>query len=131
MVKFKAFTSMGVIALLSFALSGCVSESYSYDGYRDYGPAYGGFYSGPEVVYRNGPRYNSRYYRDNRYYRDRSYRDRSYRERTRARPERRADYSRPTDRSNRRIIVAPSNNQPNGASVNSGAIRIIKRESHN
>ncbi|MDH7791438.1 hypothetical protein QBD00_002348 [Ochrobactrum sp. AN78] len=131
MAIFKAFTSMGVIALLSFALSGCVSESYSYDGYRDYGPAYGGFYSGPEVIYRSGPRYNSRYYRDNRYYRDRSYRDRAYRERNRPRPEGRADYNRPINRSDKRLIVVPTNNQPNGSAENQGRMRLFKRESHN
>ncbi len=131
MIKFKAFTSMGVIALLSFALSGCVSESYSYDGYRDYGPTYGGLYSGPEIIYRSGPRYNSRYYRDNRYYRDRSYRDRSYRDRNRSRPERRTDYSRPTNRSDKRLIVVPSGNQPSGTAESQGRMRLFKRESHN
>lgn len=136
MINFKAFTSMGVIALLSFSLSGCVSESYSYDGYRNYGPAYGDFYSGPDIIYRSGPRYNSRYYRDDRYYRHRSYRDRSYRdrsdrERTRPRPEQRTDYSRPANRSDKRLIVVPRNDQSNDTSVNSGAVRIIKRESQN
>lgn len=131
MANFKPLTSIGVIAVLSFALSGCVSETYSYDGYRNDRPSYGGFYSGPEVVYRAGPRYNSRYYRDDRSYRERSYRDRPYRERTRSRPERPADYSAPTPRPDRRRIIVPSSDQPNNAPDNQGVMRIIKRESHN
>lgn len=126
MGNFKAFTSISVIALLSFALSGCVSESYSYDGYRNYDPSYGGYYSGSDVIYRSGPRYNSRYYRDNRYYRNDS-----YRERARSRPERRPENTRPTYRSDKRLIVVPSSNQSTDTPNNSGPMRIFKRESHN
>lgn len=65
----KALVSTATIALLSLFLSGCVSDSYYYDGYRDSGPSYG-HYERSAVIYRTGPRYRSRHHRNDRYYRD-------------------------------------------------------------
>src|SRR5690606_35403699 len=76
----KALVSAATVALLSLVLSGCVSDSYYYDGYRDYGPAYGR-YESSAVIYRTGPRYRSQHYRSGRYYRD----DRPRRDRREAR----------------------------------------------
>ena len=137
MAIIKAFTSIGTVIVLSFTLAGCVSESYSYDGYRDYGPSYGGYYSGSAITYRNNPRYDSRYYRDRRYYRSDRWRNDS----GRPRPERRDDYARPpvqrptqrpeqVQRPEQPRVVAPRGNEP-GYTQYSNGMRIIKRESQN
>lgn len=136
MTIFKALTSISTVIVLSFTLAGCVSESYSYDGYRDYGPSYGGYYSGSGITYRNGPRYDSRYYRDRRDHRSDRWRNDSRRPgRDRndgyARPAVQRPEPRPQQASRRdqRLIVVPQVNQ--GNSENSNGVRFIKRESHN
>jgi len=137
MTIFKALTSISTVIVLSFTLAGCVSESYSYDGYRDYGPSYGGYYSGSGISYRNGPRYDSRYYRDRREYRSDRWRNDS----RRPRRERNDAYARPpvqrpvqrpeqVSRPEQPRIVAPRGNQ-GGYTEYSNGMRIIKRESQN
>jgi len=137
MTIFKALTSISTVIVLSITLAGCVSESYSYDGYRDYGPGYGGYYSGSAITYRNSPRYDSRYYRDRRDYRSDRWRNdsrRTGRERNDgyARPPVQRPVQRPeqVSRPNQRLIVVPRVNQ-DGSTENSNGMRFIKREPHN
>lgn len=80
-----------IISAVSFVfmaalLAGCMGSPYN-DGYRNYEPSYGGYYGGSTVVYRSGPRYNSRYYRDDRYYKGRHYRRGDNYNRPRQRPD--------------------------------------------
>lgn len=69
MFKLKRIIPIASVVLLSFVVSGCVSDSY-YGSGGYYGPSYGGYYGGGAVVYNSGPKYHSRQYRDNKYYRN-------------------------------------------------------------
>jgi len=93
MANMKKISSSVAVVLLSLGLAGCMGSPYN-DGYRNYEPSYGGYYGGSAVVYRSGPRYDSRYYRNDRYYR--------------GPPSRRGDnYYRPSQRPNNRPDERP------------------------
>lgn len=134
----KTFFSAVSIILLSVFLSGCVSESYSYDGYRDYGPYYSGRYSGSGIVYRTGPRMRPGDYRhDGRY--DRRHRSGDPRREARHdRPERRPDSTppraRPNDRNrtdDRRRFVRPNADERRYIPNESGQRMGLPRDRHN
>lgn len=122
----KALVSAATVALLSLVLSGCVSDSYYYDGYRDYGPAYGR-YESSAVIYRTGPRYRSQHYRSGRYYRD----DRPRRDRREARsPNRPREAERNTRGRDRPEYKRPEVNrstEPGNPILNEYRSRIIQR----
>jgi len=145
MVGFRSLLQLSTIVVAATLLTGCVSESYDYDGYRNYGSGYDGYYSGSAVVYRSGPRYDryDRYDRYNRYDRyDRYNRPRDPRRPDRANNDRPGREGRPqvtpprpqpeaSYQSVRRGVVLREADRIEPANPGQQPARILRRESHN
>lgn len=132
MITIRKIFSAASIGLLSVVLMGCVGDPY-YGGSGGYGQSYGGYYGGSAVVYRSGPRYDSRRYRNDRYYRDNNYRRGERHERPsrrpdyqNTRPDRRPD-ARPDNRPARPQLVRPMNNDNKANWVRPDGFQPIKR----
>lgn len=132
MIAMRKIFSAASIGVLSLVLMGCVGDPY-YGGNSGYGQSYDGYYGGSAVVYRSGPRYDSRRYRNDRYYRDNNYRRGEHHERPsrrpdyqNTRPDRRPD-ARPDSRPNRPPYVGPNNDDRNPNFIASDGFVPIKR----
>jgi hypothetical protein len=141
MVRFRSLLQLSTIVAAAALLTGCVSESYDYDGYRNYGSGYDGYYSGSAVVYRSGPRYDryDRYNRYDRYDRYNRQRDPRRRDRDNDRPGRegRPQVTPPrpqpeaSSQSVRRGVVLREVDRIEPANPGQQPARILRRESHN